>query len=251
MPSLISKNHLNFQTAEEFVEALESVSQGNAYPSGSLDRDLLIKQLNEEARPGKLSGYFFATKDLISNSDMVVTGGSQFLKDYLPPINSSVYLALKREGAFNVVQANSDEFGLGGTGLESAFGIVPNPLDSTRIIGGSSSGSVYLIRKGLVDFSLVSDTGDSARYPAALAGIIGFKPSYGAISRYGFFPFCSGFDTPSICASSMEVVAKVFSVVSFPDPKDLCTLKNVQKNHEILQSPLEGKLKVAVLEDTF
>lgn len=252
MPSLISKNHLNFRTAEEFISALESVANDNAYLPGSLNRELLTKELNGEARPGRLCGYFFATKDLISNTDMEVTGGSKFLRDYFPPINSSVYSALKEEGAFNVVQANSDEFGLGGSGMGSAYGTVPNPLDKTRIVGGSSSGSVYLIRKGLVDFSITSDTGDSARYPASLVGIIGFKPSYGAISRYGFFPFCSAFDTPSICAASMEVVARVFSVVSFPDPHDLCTLKTERRDYfSSLSTPVDGRLRVAVLDDTF
>lgn len=244
-----------YKSADELLEALENIKNSNPYLLNSLNKQLLINKYSEVNQTNNslpLSGYLYSIKDLISNTDGTVTGGSKFLENYQPPFNASVYLSLKQAGATNVANANLDEFGLGGNGLHSFYGITPNPINSEYIVGGSSSGSAYLVESGLVDFSIGSDTGDSARYPAALTGIIGFKPSYGAISRYGFFPFCSAFDTPSILAKSMEVIAKVFSVISFPDPKDLCTLGNTKKDYcSLLKKPLDENVSVAIFDQTF
>lgn len=251
MISPILKRKFNGSVDDLFKE-LEGLKNDNSYFfDTTIKKEKLIENLSSSSDK-ELSGYLFSAKDLISHSDSNVTGGSEFLKNYRPPFNSSVYMALKEAGAINLVQSNLDEFGLGGDGLSSAYGKVPNPIDKRRIIGGSSSGSAYLVHKNLIDFAITSDTGDSARYPASLVGIIGFKPSYGLVSRYGFFPFCSSFDTPSICASLMEVVAKVMSVISFEDKHDLCTRNTKKKNYlEEMLKPLNKLVRIAVLEDVF
>lgn len=250
MPSPISRKP-KFKSPEDFVQSLEDISHSNAYLKSTFNRESLIQKLSQ-TNEGELGGYIYSIKDSISNTDGIVTGGSKFLWDYRPPFNSSVYKAVNSAGAVNIVHSNLDEFGLGGSGLFSFAGVVPNAVDPERIIGGSSSGSVYLIKKGFVDFALVSDTGDSARYPASLVGVVGFKPSYGLVSRYGFFPFCSSFDTPAICSDSVETIARVLSVISFPDSRDLCTLKTQKKNYfKCLSDPLNRTIKVAILEDTF
>ncbi|AEG73791.1 aspartyl/glutamyl-tRNA(Asn/Gln) amidotransferase, subunit A [Mycoplasma haemofelis Ohio2] len=255
MNSLIFK--LKKPTPEEIkklYQGLLEVQDSNSYIRETLDFDRIQKQIKDISWSfsNPLLYSVYGLKDLISNTETQVTGGSKFLIGYTPPISATVYKILKKCGSINLVNTNLDEFGLGGTGLSGYAGEVRNPNDEERIIGGSSSGSAYLIAKGLVDFSIASDTGDSARFPASCTGIYGFKPSYGMISRYGFFPFCSQMDTPSIMASSLETIAAVFSEISVPDPKDLTTLRVSKFNYlKSLSKPFKKPIKIAVFKDLF
>ncbi|WP_216082905.1 amidase family protein [Candidatus Mycoplasma haematohominis] len=255
MSSQILKTLKKYKNVEELLQALEKVKNSNSYLFDSVNKSGLIKKYSEGSfldSADNLSGYLFSIKDLISNTDGIVTGGSKFLENCEPPFNASVYKALNNAGALNLVNSNLDEFGLGGTGLFSFTGQTPNPFNEEYISGGSSSGSAYWIKNELVDFSIGSDTGDSARYQESLCGIVGFKPSFGIVSRYGFYPFCSSFDTPSILSKSIEVIAKVLSVISFPDSNDLCTLGTKKKNYlEELKKPLNKNLKIAIFDQTF
>lgn len=236
-------------TTSKIKQIYKSLAQdnSNAHLPSTLNKNLPLKKVNNP-----LANTIYSLKDLISNTDGYVTGGSKFLSKYKPPFNATVYEILKKAGAINIANANLDEFGLGGTGLHAHGGEIRNPLDSTRIIGGSSAGSAYLVKQGYVDYSIASDTGDSARIPASYTGIYGFKPSYGMISRYGFFPFCSQLDTPSIISSSLETIAKVFSEISVPDSKDLTTLNTVKCNYlKELKKRLKKPLKIAVFKNLF
>lgn len=194
----------------------------------------------------------YSMKNLISISNNVVTGGSEFLADYVSPFSASIFQQLKKLGAVNVLNANLDEFGLAGTGLDSFFKGIPNPLNPKHIIGGSSSGSAYLVAKQLVDFSIGTDTGDSVRVPASYTNIYGYKPSYGLISRFGVFPYCPSFDTVSIMANSVEDISIVMSHISFPDPKDLTTINTVQKSYQKnLNKAFSEPIRIAVFKNTF
>ncbi|OAL10339.1 glutamyl-tRNA amidotransferase [Candidatus Mycoplasma haematobovis] len=239
MSSLISRTKQIFKSLAE--------EESNSYLSSTLNKDISLKKINNP-----LANTIYSLKDLISNTDGYVTGGSKFLSKYKPPFDATVYEILKKAGAINIANANLDEFGLGGTGLHAYGGEVRNPLDTTRMIGGSSAGSAYLVKKGYVDYSIASDTGDSARIPASYTGIYGFKPSYGMISRYGFFPFCSQFDTPAIIASSLETIATVFSEISVPDERDLTTLSTIKYNYiKALETPLKKPIKIAIFKNLF
>jgi aspartyl-tRNA(Asn)/glutamyl-tRNA(Gln) amidotransferase subunit A len=130
---------------------------------------------------------------------------------------------LQEENFFLLGKAILDEFACGGTGLHANTGPIYNPIDPEFITGGSSSGASWAVSRGLVPFSLGHDTGDSIRRPASYCGVIGFKPSYGLISRYGVIPMSSSLDTVGIISESIEVIEKIFPIISKKDKRDLTT----------------------------
>ena len=140
-------------------------------------------------------------------------------------------------------KTNLDEFACGGSGLLANKGVLVNPHNSQHIVGGSSSGSTVVVAQNLVPFALGSDTGGSVRCPAAYCGIVGFKPSYGLISRYGLIPLSSSLDTVGILASRVETIKKIFSILAKKDPRDLLTTTKKKR----IEFSKETK-KIAVIE---
>ena len=166
-----------------------------------------------------LNGIPYALKDNFSTKGILTTGSSNILKNYVPVFDSTVYKKLKNAGAVLVGKTVLDELAMGGSGLTGHTGIVKNPWDTTRIAGGSSAGSATSVAKGIVPFSIGSDTGDSVRKPASYCGVVGFKPTYGRISRFGLFPFASSLDHVGIFARNVFDTALVTDVL-----KDLMNL---------------------------
>ena len=173
-----------------------------------------------------LCGIPYALKDNYSTKGLLTTGSSNLLKDYVPVYDSTVYKKLKESGALLVGKTVLDEFAMGGTGTTGHTGVVRNPWDETRQAGGSSAGSASSVAAGIVPFSIGSDTGDSVRKPASLCGIVGFKPTYGRISRYGIFAFASSLDHVGIFSTTVKDAAIVTDVLKGQDDKDLTTLEN-------------------------
>lgn len=173
----------------------------------------------------KLNNILYAVKDNINVLDTTTTGGSLFFKNYKSPYSASVIKLLDDAGAIPICKANLDEFGLGGTGLFSAYGYVKNPLDETRISAGSSSGSAVLVAKDLIAFALGTDTGDSIRMPASYLGIYGYKPTYGLISRYGVFPYSPSLDHVGLLTNSIYDIAIVMDYINKHDDKDFTSQK--------------------------
>lgn len=171
-------------------------------------------------KSSKINKILYAVKDNINVLDTTTTGGSLFFKDYKSPYSATVIKLLDEAGAIPICKANMDEFGLGGTGLYSAYGYVKNPYDETRISAGSSSGSAVLVAKKLVTFALGTDTGDSIRMPASYLGIYGYKPTYGLISRYGVFPYSPSFDHVGLLTNSVYDIALVMTYINKHDPQD-------------------------------
>lgn len=168
-----------------------------------------------------LSGIPYGVKDNYSTKDILSTGSSNTLKDYVPFFNATAVEHLNAAGAIKVNKTAMDEFGMGGTGTTGHTGIQRNPWDTTRLSGGSSSGSAVAVATGVYPYALGSDTGDSIRKPAAYCGIVGYKPTYGMISRYGLFPFASSLDHCGVLTRNVRDAAIVVDAVKGKDKNDM------------------------------
>lgn len=168
----------------------------------------IYENKKEPQNKGNLENAVFTIKDVFATSDAPTQASSLFLKNFKPGYDATVIKRLKKAGAISVAKVHSDELALGGTGTYSSFGLICNPLDKSRLVGGSSSGSVATFTKNIA-FALGSDTGDSVRLPASYNGVIGFKPSYGAIPRYGMFAYSSSLDTVAYFAHSVNDIAAI------------------------------------------
>ena len=168
-----------------------------------------------------ISGIPYGIKDNFSTKDILSTGSSNTLKDYIPFFDATAVANLKKKGAVGVTKTVMDELGMGGTGTTGHTGIVHNPWDLDRMTAGSSAGSAASVACGCYPFALGSDTGDSIRKPAAYCGIVGYKPTYGMISRYGLFPFACSLDTVGVLSRSVEDAAIAVDAMKGIDPKDM------------------------------
>ena len=168
-----------------------------------------------------LSGIPYGVKDNYSTKGILSTGSSNTLKDYVPFFNATAIENLNESGAVKVNKTALDEFGMGGTGTTAHTGVQKNPWDTSRICAGSSSGSAAAVAAGVYPYALGSDTGDSIRKPAAYCGIVGYKPTYGMISRYGLFPFASSLDHCGVLTRSVRDAAIVVDAMKGIDPNDM------------------------------
>ena len=168
-----------------------------------------------------LSGIPCGIKDNYSTKGVLSTGSSNTLKDYVPFFDATAYAKLKDAGAVMVNKTVMDEFGMGGTGTTGHTGVVKNPWDQTRMCAGSSAGSAAAVAAGVYPYATGSDTGDSIRKPAAYCGIVGYKPTYGMISRYGLFPFASSLDHLGVLTRNVKDAAIVVDNMKGIDKNDM------------------------------
>lgn len=187
-----------------------------------------------------LSGIPYGIKDNYSTKGILSTGSSNTLKDYIPFFDATAISKLKASGAIAVNKTVMDEFGMGGTGTTGHTGTVYNPWDSSRMCAGSSAGSACAVAAGCYPFATGSDTGDSIRKPAAYCGIVGYKPTYGMISRYGLFPFASSLDHCGVLTRSVEDAAIVTDNMKGIDKEDMTSWDSSNIN---LYTSLNGDVK--------
>ena len=189
-----------------------------------------------------ISGIPYALKDNVSTKGILTTGSSNVLANYVPVYDATIYKKLKASGAVLMGKTVLDDLAIGGTGTTGHTGTVHNPWDSSRQIGGSSAGSAAAVALGIVPFAIGSDTGDSIRKPAAFGGVVGFKPTYGRISRYGLFAFASSLDHLGVFTRSVRDAAIVTDIVKGHDNHDMTSLPNDNLEYsKLIDNDVKGR----------
>lgn len=213
--------------------------------------DLENIKINGDEIDNVLFGIPYAIKDNISTKDIPTTGSSNMLNGYVPVFNATCVDNLTSKGCISIGKTTLDELGMGGTGTTGHLGICLNPWDKskTRIIGGSSCGSTYAVASGIVPFALATDTGDSIRKPASYGGVVGFKPTWSRVSRYGLFSFAPSFDTIGVMARCVEDCAIVSSAMSGRDLKDSTSSNREAEVFERLLGKDVSHYKIAVIKE--
>lgn len=203
----------------------------------------------EEKLEGKLKGVAIAVKDNVNTKGVKTTACSRILDNYVPVYNAHIVDLLNKEGAVIISKTNMDELAMGGTNLTSYFGACKNPYDLNRISGGSSGGSAVIVASNVVSVSIGSDTGDSVRKPASYCGVVGVKPTYGKISRFGIIPYASSLDHVGYFTTNVKDAALMLEVLQGRDDRDMTSADVENEEYtKLLNADVKGK-KVLVFKN--
>ena len=223
---MIDTLRLTAEDALDLVERSEisGAELRQAYLDAIGERDGELHCFLRTTEPdGDGSGVPIALKDVISTKGVETTAGSRILSGYVPIFDATVAARVKKAGLSLLGKTNTDEFAMGSSTENSAFGPSRNPWDPTRVPGGSGGGSAAAVTAGLTPWALGSDTGGSIKQPSALCGNVGLRPTYGSVSRYGVVAFASSLDQIGPVAKTVRDVALLYSIISGRDPRDSTT----------------------------
>ena len=219
---------------------------------GALKQAAFVDEKRRTGKPlGKLAGLPIAIKDVVCTRDLPTTCGSRILEKFLPPYDAEIIRRLRDADAVILGKTNMDEFAMGSSTENSAFQITRNPWDTTRTPGGSSGGSAAAVAAGMAPLAIGSDTGGSIRQPAAFCGVVGMKPTYGRVSRYGLVAFASSLDQLGPFASDVAGAASLLEVMAGHDPRDSTSVdRPVPEYSRTLEQPLSG-LRIGLAGEHF
>jgi len=241
------------EVVQYYLKRIREYQHLNAYIEVYADEAIqraaqLDEQRKEVGLQGKLHGVVIALKDVICYKGHKVSAASNILKEFTSVYSATAVDRLIAEGAIIIGNCNCDEFAMGSTNENSAYGKVLNAIDETRVPGGSSGGSAVAVQAGLCMVSIGSDTGGSVRQPADFCGIVGLKPTYGRVSRYGLIAYASSFDQIGIFSSNVQDAALILEIISGKDEFDsTVSTKEVDDYSKKLQT--NKKFKFAYFEE--
>lgn len=238
---------------DQYIKTIDAKKQLNAFlevfAEEAQQRALQLDEKRKSGQPiGKLHGLVIGIKDNICYAGHKVTGGSKILENFTSIYNATVVERLLAEDAVIIGRLNCDEFAMGSSNENSAYGNVKNALDETRVPGGSSGGSAVAVQADLCHATLGSDTGGSIRQPASFCGVVGVKPTYGLVSRYGLLAYASSFDQIGPLTKSVEDSALILEVIAGADDFDSTASQKPIPAYTSQSFP--GKAKIAVLKNT-
>jgi len=222
------------KTTQDFIEKINNQTELNAFlevfNDSALAQAKVVDQKLKDGKAGKLAGMVIGLKDNICYINHKVSASSKILENFESLYSSTAVNRLLAEDAIIIGRLNCDEFAMGSSNENSAFGPVKNPLDHTKVPGGSSGGSAAAVAAGLCHAALGSDTGGSIRQPASFCGVVGLKPTYGRISRYGLIAYGSSLDQIGPLTNSVEDAALLLEVMAGPDGMDTTAYQNPVEN---------------------
>jgi aspartyl-tRNA(Asn)/glutamyl-tRNA(Gln) amidotransferase subunit A len=236
--ALLNSQTTCVETVQHFLAAIQAKKHLNAFLE-VFDNEALLQaaQLDEERKQGKplgkLHGVIVAIKDVIAYKQHRLSGASKILDNFTSLYSATAVEKLIAQGAIIIGRNNCDEFAMGSSNENSAYGPVKNALDESRVPGGSSGGSAVAVQAGMCMISLGSDTGGSVRQPADFCGIVGLKPSYSRVSRYGLIAYASSFDQIGIFGNTVDDVALTLEVIAGEDEFDSTVSQEKVPNYSV------------------
>lgn len=241
------------QLVEQYLENIHQKADLNAflevYDQEALQKAKIVDKKIAENKAGKLAGLVIGIKDVLCHKDHPLQCSSKILEGFQSQFTATAVQRLLAEDAIVIGRQNCDEFAMGSSNENSAFGVVRNAANPSHVPGGSSGGSAVAVQANMCLVSLGTDTGGSVRQPAAFCGIIGLKPSYGRISRYGLAAYASSFDCIGIFSKNIVNVAKVLEIMAGEDEYDTTVSKKTVPAYSKALN-FEGKAKIAYLRET-
>ncbi|VAX20501.1 Aspartyl-tRNA(Asn) amidotransferase subunit A @ Glutamyl-tRNA(Gln) amidotransferase subunit A, partial [hydrothermal vent metagenome] len=250
----IKTNELSLtENVQSFLSRIENQKDINAFNfifEDVLDNAKVVEEKIHNGTAGKLAGMVIAVKDVLSIKDRPLACSSNILEEFHSIYSATSVQKLIDEDALIIGKTNCDEFAMGSSNENSAFGNVLNPVDKTRVPGGSSGGSAAAVAAGFCDVALGTDTGGSIRQPASFCGVFGLKPTYGRVSRYGLTAFASSFDSIGPFANNIEDIAAVLNVMSGKDELDSTSIDDPVPEFNI-EIDISRKIKVGIPQEYF
>ncbi len=255
--ALASKSISSFELTRNHLDRIEAVD-GRVQAFNSWDEEDCLRQAEaaDERRAagnlkGSLDGIPVGLKDVIAVKDQPLTCSSRMLERFVSPYDATVTSRLKNAGAVLLGRLNMDEFAMGSSTENSAFKTTFNPWDTSRVAGGSSGGSAAAVAVGELPVSLGSDTGGSIRQPASFCGVVGLKPTYGLVSRFGLVAFASSLDQIGPFARTVRDAGQVLQVIAGHDPRDSTSIETAAPDFSANSGESKGPWKLGVPREYF